>query len=205
MRRSSKSAEVSKGLGVSVHYLSTVFLEEVKRMTKGSGSASASAASATTINDINNLLIKKKGKNVICPRDGKPGCAYVDCIEGDEDHVGRADVMISHAWNNSVDDIVSVLQAYCLENKYDPKSIYVWISCLCCNQHRFDNNSNGNTRTVDNAMSFEEVEEMLSDKIVEVGNVLSILSPWDKPLSLVSFVRRLAHFHTIHTLFYVEC
>ena len=70
--------------GVSVWHLKHVLLEEV-RQTGGSEDSK--------IYEIEPLVIRPKGPNLICPRDGRTGTAYVDAI-GDE-AAGRANFMLS--------------------------------------------------------------------------------------------------------------
>ena len=70
--------------GVSVWHLKHVLLEEV-RQTGGSEDSK--------IYEIEPTVIRPKGLNLICPRDGREGTAYVDAI-GDE-AAGPADFMLS--------------------------------------------------------------------------------------------------------------
>jgi len=80
-------------------------------------------------------IIRQKGADVVCPRDGKQGAAYVDCLQGAK-NVGPANVMLSYCWSYTVLDIVKTLEEYCEAKELDPKETYAWICCLCNNQHR---------------------------------------------------------------------
>jgi hypothetical protein len=128
------------------------------------------------IYDVVECVIKNKGRNIICPRDGRLGAAYVDCLVG-EDHVGQANVMISYGWGNTVNDICAVLVKYCSENNLDIKRTYVWICCLCNNQFRVDEQDN---------VPFSEFEQIFEDKVVGIKSVVSLLSPWNAPVYLIS-------------------
>lgn len=80
---------------VSVHYLSTTFLDEVI--------ATPGLTRESTVYDIENLddkpgVIRRKGFNVICPRDGLKDAAYVDCITGDDNVSDQATHMLSYSW-----------------------------------------------------------------------------------------------------------
>jgi len=80
-------------LAVSVHYLSTQFLKEVK---------AAGHSREAPIYKIENLegppgVIRRKGLAQKCPVDGKVGAAYVHCVTGD-DFVGKATHMLSYSW-----------------------------------------------------------------------------------------------------------
>ena len=70
--------------GVSVWHLKHVLLEEV-RQTGGTEDSK--------VYEIEPLVIRAKGPDLICPRDGRTGTAYVDAI-GDE-AAGRANFMLS--------------------------------------------------------------------------------------------------------------
>jgi hypothetical protein len=80
-------------LGVSVEHLRTIFMDKVR---------AAGLTEKSTIHDIENLrkepgLIRQMGSAVTSSVDGRIGAAYVHCLVG-EDHVGRADSMLSYSW-----------------------------------------------------------------------------------------------------------
>jgi tetratricopeptide (TPR) repeat protein len=165
--------------GVSVEYLRTTFINEVKSYNQGKKSCVPNNTANKTIYDIEDLrdnrngLIRRKGENIICPRDGKLGAAYVDCLSG-EDNVGTANVMLSYAWGNTVEDIVEVLLKYCSKKKLNPKQTYVWLCCLCNNQHR----------VAEKDVSFHDFKEIFGEHVKNIGHIVALLTPWDKPLYL---------------------
>jgi len=80
-------------LGISVHHLQTVLINEV---------CSVGFTEQSKIFEIENLQgppgwIRKKSATVVSPVDGKVGASYVHCLEG-EDHVGLANYMLSYSW-----------------------------------------------------------------------------------------------------------
>ena len=77
-------------------------------------------------------VIRGKGKNVKCPRDGKLGAAYVDCVPNGQ--AGPASVMLSYGWAYTVGDIVDTLTEFCRTSGRCAESTYFWICCLCINQ-----------------------------------------------------------------------
>lgn len=127
--------------------------------------------------DIVNDVIKKRGEEIICPIDGRKGTAYVNCLEG-EDHVGKANIMLSYAWGNKIEDICNALEDHCHENGLDPKRTYIWICCLCNNQHRFDD-----------VVPFEQLKETFRSKVEGIGNVIPLFAPWDAPHYTVSEIK----------------
>ncbi len=121
--------------GISVHYLQEHLLQEV--------TDHGLDVTTAKVYDLNNPnlktklgLIQYKGAKIICPRDGKIGAAYVDSIEDGKGFTAHANVMLSYTWGYRVKDIVSTLLSKCEEDGRDPKDTYVWICCLCNNQHR---------------------------------------------------------------------
>jgi hypothetical protein len=45
--------------------------------------------------------------------------------------------MISYTWGHTIEDIIDILEtAFVARKKLDPKRSYMWICCLCNNQHR---------------------------------------------------------------------
>ncbi len=171
--------EASEGLGISVDYLNTIWKHEIKNLfTKEQIDTFRTKFNQDIENEANmyhicDPLIKEKTKCIICPRDEQEGAAYVDSL--DSDYIGKANLMISYAWGNNVGEISNVLMNYCVEKRLNPKRTYVWICCLCNNQHRFDTNS---------AMTFNELEMVFGEKVKSIGSVVALLSPWDSPLNI---------------------
>ncbi len=188
--------------GVSVYHLQTILAQEVANYDVLAPTLSEDALDKT-IYQLENLLhgqeveghqqqpglIRRKGINIICPRDGKLGAAYVDCLphhhnhDDDDDvvqdHVGRANLMLSYTWGNTYKDILDVLSFYCQRHNRNPKRTYVWICCLCNNQHRvLENLKNGHV------VPFTQFQTTFSNKVLGIGNVLALISPWDDPIYL---------------------
>jgi len=157
-------------LAPSVFHLQTTLLEQIK---------TAGLDETTNLYQIEDLrsdtpgVIRSRGLDVSCPIDNKKGAAYVHCIDGD-DHVGRATHMLSYAWGYRYGDIVSTLVDHCKEKALDPKKTYVWICCLCNNQHRvFGKN-----------VTFEEFQSVFNKRVRGIGNILAMMAPWTKPTYL---------------------
>jgi hypothetical protein len=124
-------------LGVSVHHLEHVFLKQVCAATDANGKSQSRSSKIYEIENLQgpNGVIQNKGVNVFCPLDGKEGAAYVHCLQGN-DHVGGATHMLSYSWGYSIGDIIDTLNDFCRTHKLDPKRTYIWICCLCINEHR---------------------------------------------------------------------
>ncbi|CAB9511907.1 Kinesin light chain [Seminavis robusta] len=173
-------------LGVSVYHLKHNFLEEEVFASKHIKTGNPLSRSSK-IYDIENLrgpagVIRKKGSNTICPLDGKMGAAYVHCLQG-EDHVGEATHMLSYSWDYSIGDVVDTLCDFCLQNNLDPKRTYIWICCLCVNQHRVVENA-AHQMTGMIAASQVDFFSIFGDRVKRIGHLLSMMAPWKAPVAL---------------------
>jgi len=122
-----------------------------------------------------NGIIREEGKDTICPIDGEKGAAYVHTLQGD-DHVGPASIMISYTWGYSIGDIVDVLTNYCESNNLNPKEVYVWICCLCVNQHRVVE-----LKKRKEEIPFAEFRKVFHGRVTSIGHVVAMMSPWTGP------------------------
>ncbi len=100
---SQKASTTAAEKGISVHYLSTVFLREAK---DAGFNEKSSIYDLEDLSSSKNGLIRRKGEHIQDPdypdhpdHSGtrKMGCSYVDCLEG-RDNVGPANVMLSYSW-----------------------------------------------------------------------------------------------------------
>ena len=159
-------------LGISVYHLANDFLDEVRIKFPDS----AEDTKIYEIEDLSKLdengIIREKSKDATCPIDGRQGAAYVHTLQGD-DHVGPSSIMLSYTWGYSIGDIIDVLSNYCTTNNLDPKEVYVWICCLCVNQHRvIEKKRNGEV------VPFEEFESVFSKRVTSIGHILAMMAPW---------------------------
>jgi tetratricopeptide (TPR) repeat protein len=95
----------------------------------------------------------------------------------EDDDVGPATFMFSYTWNYRICDIIDTLVAYCESNKdMDQKRTYVWICCLCNNQHRVyeDKKNDGN-------VPFDKFHKIFRTNVVSIGHVVAMMFPWDNP------------------------
>jgi tetratricopeptide (TPR) repeat protein len=191
------SKNKTKQKGLSVHYLSTIFADEVKDYNNNSSKKSNNNTTRIRIYDLENLnndengLIRSKGEDITCPRDEEMGAAFVDCIQG-EDNVGVANIMISYTWGDTVEDIIDGLEQFVLRKKLNPKRAYVWICCLCNNQHRVVDRRKNNEE-----VPFEEFKDIFESQVRDVDYIVALMSPWQNPLYLTR-VWCIFEMHTAH-------
>ena len=162
--KTEQKAEDDEELAPSVFHLKSSFLEEIQI---------AGLEETVTINDLANLrletpgIILSKGKSMKCPRDGRIGASYVDCLEG-VDHVGNATHMLSYSGDYQYSDLVDVLNIFCLNQGLDVKRTYVWICAFCLNQHR----------VAEQAPGFQDNNEKLQKTMKDIGNTILMISSW---------------------------
>ncbi|CAB9520254.1 Kinesin light chain [Seminavis robusta] len=172
-------------LGVSVHHLEHIFLErEIGKPTR-SAITEKCLSRESKIYDIEDLqgppgVIRSKGINIVCPIDGKMGAAYVHCLQG-EDHVGKATHMLSYSWNYTIGDIVNTLTDFCLQNNLNPKRTYIWMCCLCVNQHRVVENS---TQQKSGMIAPTKMDffAIFGERVKKIGHLLAMMAPWKAPI-----------------------
>ncbi|CAB9497438.1 Kinesin light chain [Seminavis robusta] len=164
-------------LGVSVYHLKHHFLPAV--------TATQGLSKHSKFYEIENLkeatgFVRRRGQHVRCPLDGRMGAAYVHCLQG-EDHVGIANHMLSWTWSYSVSEVVETLDGYCQTHDLDPTRTYVWLCCLCLNQHRvFQSNLSGIQRSA----STLDFENEFQRRVLGIGRVLVMMQPWADPKNL---------------------
>jgi hypothetical protein len=163
--------------------------------------------SSAKVYDFENLegspaIIRAKGLDRISPVDGRKGASYVHCLLEDDDNnegcddehtdeeqdcVGPVQFMLSYSWGYSIGDICHTLDAFCQSHNQDPKRTYVWICCLCVNQHRVVEHklAGGN-----GLLNFERDFPL---QLSRIGYMLTMMAPWNKPLHAVYKVN-LVHF-----------
>ena len=179
-----KDVEFLRRLGVSVHWLQTKFLSEVDAFCSESNSTSANLSRHTVAVYNIEPWIRTKGASSACPVDNRKGSSYVHALwasDDPEEHTasGRANYMLSYGWKYIVTDIVDTLADFCATKELDPKTTYIWICCLCNNQHRVKE-----MEALGTTVPFEEFQEIFYRNVTGVKNILAMMSPWQKPIYL---------------------
>lgn len=156
--------------GVSVHYLCTDFRDRI--------SEAGIDPQTCKVYEVEEKVIRGLSKDTTCPRDSRPGSAYVDTLS-DKD-AGIATYMISYSWGYTVRDICDTLQIFCKEKKADPKRTFIWICCLCVNQHRvIEARDSGAT------VPFKTFESEFKERVLSVQKgIIAMMAPWSEPLYL---------------------
>ena len=72
----------------------------------------------------------------------------------------------------TIGELVDTLIDYCGTNNLDPKKAYIWICCLCINQHRVVQQSNVDFMAI------------FAGRVKQIGHTLAMMAPWKNPLYL---------------------
>lgn len=156
--------------GVSVQYLSVDLLGEV---------LAAGLPHRATVREIEKPVIWAKGAKAPCPRDGRPGCAYVDLLSTSPGGAGRATFMLSYTWDYAVSDVCDTLSAYCQQHRLDTSTSYMWICCLCINQHRVQE-----ARARGESVPCDKLTTEFGSRLRSIRHMLALMEPWQRPKSL---------------------
>ena len=76
----------------------------------------------------------------------------------------------------SVEDVINTLVAHCEKNNLNPKRTYIWICCLCINQHRVAAASNSPS-----FFSPINFEAEFRARVLNIGHLLVMMTPWENP------------------------
>lgn len=150
-------------LGVSVFFLENTLQAEIRDSSKPNAN----------LDTIEESVLKKKGSQTLCPRDGNLGASYVDCLDGPE-NVGKANLILSFDERSDIQGVLQALVRYCEDHNLEKKETYVWTSSLCENLWR----SRGIT-------SKDQLRDEIGNKILKADRHLYVISPWNNPLLLV--------------------
>lgn len=162
--------------GVSVGHLAGDFVASVRQAVlppyvNRTGHKLESPDDAV-ITDAVAAFAKPKGLDVVCPRDGLVGAAYVDLLTIGE-QAGPADALLSYTWQYKLSTVVDALSSWAKNfRKEDWERTFVWICALCLNQHRVQSTY---VEPGDLALEFRT-------RVQGIGRILPLLAPWSSPL-----------------------
>lgn len=165
---------------VSVHHLCTVLRPRV--VDKLAEIQTQKASSDLDDVDVCYDKIEDMVKWYIKPCTKSQKSSYVDHVRAGidpqsdtaDDHYGKAGAMLSYTWKYNFLDVISSLDLYTEKSGQDPKRTYIWICCLCVNQH-------------DMEKSEESPAALFENKIISINTLLPLLTPWQNPL----YIKRL--------------
>ena len=108
------------------------------------------------------------GKDIRCPRDNEPGCAFVDAL--DMKHQGKATNMLSWSWGYPISQVRGALLWWMTQDKQDPDTIFLHMSALTTNHYRLPS-----------VYSCPEDISMWNADLRRIGSMVVLLDTWDMP------------------------
>ncbi|EGD81999.1 hypothetical protein PTSG_02686 [Salpingoeca rosetta] len=145
-------------LGVSAGFL-RAFLEDVQQ-------AHAEEYATLTTKDVCD--------KVVIPRTKDAQCAYVDVIkqQHDEQHLGNANVFVSHAWRYKFVDVIGTMLEFADEQGRQDTDAYFWFDLFINNQN------------IAADLPQDWWSTTFKESIADIGHVLLVLTPWSDPVPL---------------------
>ena len=109
------------------------------------------------------------GKDVICPRDGQPGCAMVDWIA--RCHRRQQTHFMSWTWRYSLSEVRSALQKY---RSGEVEGVFFFMCFFVNNQFRLI--------VEKSSVGSENLENVFGDNLKRIGQMVAILDTWKEPV-----------------------
>lgn len=182
--------------GISVHYLATVFMDEVR---------AAGLDCSSSIRDVEAQVVLSRTAAARCRRDGRPGAAYVDLVGGlgsggpsgnaPSSATAPATHVLSYAGDAAIGDLVDALEQHCKDVGRSSMTTYIWLCCLCRNQHRERQEPESLAGADDEREAplapghasidaADALREQVLGRMRRVGRVLVLMGPWVGPRHL---------------------
>ena len=102
------------------------------------------------------------GREMVCPRDGEKGCAFVDALNYPQK--GQANLFCSWVWTYPLATFLDAFDTWATTKGYPTASTYVWICAFCNNQYRIFDEKDGS-----GADNLEQVFESRLNGIKRMG------------------------------------
>ena len=160
----------SQTSGVSMSYLLSSDFSDLARQRTGQ--------SDPTFNEMRDafwLSDDPIGQKLVCPRDGREGCALVDCIP--RNHRRQQTHFMSWTWRYHLSQITSALDMHRRSMpELVPEGIFFYMCFFVNNQFRIivEATSSGT----------DNLEEVFESNLRRIGRMIAILDTWDEPVYL---------------------
>ncbi|CAE7252257.1 unnamed protein product [Symbiodinium sp. CCMP2592] len=115
------------------------------------------------------------GQKVICPRDGRQGCALVDWIP--RNHRRQQTHFMSWTWRYHLSQITSALDMHRKSmSELVPEDVFFYMCFFVNNQFRIIVEATGS--------GSDNLEEVVESNLRRIGRMVAILDTWDAPVYL---------------------
>jgi len=111
------------------------------------------------------------GADVPCPRDGDPGCAFVDTLSAK--HRGRSTHFLSWTWGYRLSVVQDALRYWLKSVELQADHVFLYMCFFVNNQYRIlvNNDQNGS----------DDLANVFEENLIRIGRVLALLDTWDGP------------------------
>ena len=115
------------------------------------------------------------GIDILCPRDGKLGCALVDWIP--PEHRRQQTHFMSWTWKYTMGQLRSALEMFMMNAvpARDPSVIFFYVCFFVNNQFRI---------LVDGAAGSDALENSFQQSLTRIGRMVAVLDTWEQPVYL---------------------
>jgi len=112
------------------------------------------------------------GGSIICPRDGRPGCALVDWIHCDERR--EQTHFLSWTWKYRLHQVTSALGMYRMKTSAIPEQVFFFMCFFVNNQFRIllEQTQTGSA----------DLETVFERNLKRIGRMVAILDGWENPV-----------------------
>ena len=156
--------------GVSMRYLLSSDFNDLARQRTGQ--------SDPTFNEMKDafwLSDDPIGQKLVCPRDGREGCALVDCIP--RNHRRQQTHFMSWTWRYHLSQITSALDMHRRSMpELVPEDIFFYMCFFVNNQFRIIVEAT--------ASGTDNLEDVFESNLRRIGRMIAILDTWDEPVYL---------------------
>jgi hypothetical protein len=113
------------------------------------------------------------GHDVICPRDGKKGCAFIDTLPIEDRK--PANFFLSWVWSYTLLTFQEALSLWIEQSRdnIDKDNAFFFVCFFCNNQYRIlDESSNGS----------DDLETVFEARLLSCGKVIALMDDWQRPV-----------------------
>jgi len=115
---------------------------------------------------------KDFGKGWLCPRDLRPGCAFIDTLA--PNHRKRANTFLSWVWRYKLSVVRSGLERWAERSRENPADVFLFMCFFCNNQWRI--------LVEQSADGSDNLEDVFENRLTNAGRMVALMDSWHSPL-----------------------
>lgn len=127
------------------------------------------------------------GKGLLCPRDLRPGCAFIDTLP--PKHRKRTNCFLSWVWGYRLSVVRSGLARWAESNVEDPEGTFLYMCFFCNNQWRI--------LVEQSAEGSDNLQEVFEGRLKKAGRMVALMDSWHNPLYITRIWTIFEQYETI--------